>query len=117
MKPMENPTRFNPDTQKRFRSKVGYIGRQRLCTVCRHWFPLEKQSVCVRTKACRAEVEKQYNGPNVITGECYKGWYEHITSKPIWVESKADLYRQCVKYGKSARCLESGGEMKRPRGA
>lgn len=117
MKVMENPSKFNPDTQKNRKRKLGTAGRQRLCNTCHKWFALEKQPVCVRTKACRKELGITSAGPRINTGECYKGWFEHITTKPIWVESKADLYRQCVKYGKSARCLESGGEMKRPRGA
>lgn len=117
MRPMENPTKFNPDTQKNFK-RTNYIVKQRYCGTCSKWFDPNKRPVCIRTAKCRAKLDLPIGaGPN-IGRNVYQGWYEHIDPKgPIWVESKQQLYRECVSRGKEARCLMSGGVMKRPRGA
>jgi len=33
-------------------------------------------------------------------------WFEHIAPKPIWIESKEQLRRECESRGKTAACLE-----------
>lgn len=42
---------------------------------------------------------------HIITGECYKGWYEHIDTNPIYIESKAHLRRECEKRDVIAKAI------------
>lgn len=39
------------------------------------------------------------------SGDCYKGWYEHIDTEPIYIESKQHLRRECEKRGVLAKAL------------
>lgn len=115
----EDRNNFDPETQHRVK-RARYNVVERFCNVCKEWFKLEEVGeYCTKTPECREALgisENEYK-VYVNNGNCYKGWYEHIDSKPIWIESKAQLYHECLKRGKSARCLESGGVMKRPKGA
>ena len=110
----ENPNQFNPATQLNRRVRRPYWGRRKEWMCGEHpgtW--LKGDQPCPRCE----EANVRPNFPMVNTGECYRGWYEHLDTKPIWIESKQHLYRECAKRGLSSRALMSGGEMKRPRGA
>lgn len=113
--PRENPLRFNPETQKNFRTSRRYFGRAKewMCGDHREAGWIKGGEYCPR---CVAECRPQ-DGVQIVTGECYRGWYEHLGPKPVWIESKAHLYRECKARGLEARCLMSGGRMRRPRGA
>ena len=117
---MESPTKFNPDTQQKKHYHTGRISlRTEHCTVCHKLydsFKAGKEYQCKRTKACRSKAKEVVQQLNVITGECYRGWYEHLGTTPVWIESKAHLYKECVKRGVQARALMSGGRMVAPRG-
>ena len=41
----------------------------------------------------------------INTGEWAKGWYEHIDTNPVYIDSKAHLKRECEKRGLVARAL------------
>jgi len=107
---MENPRRFDPETQHRKRQTKGYV-TARYCSECRKWTRPQNSERC----ECQKKQTKDWMRIN--TGSCYRGWYEHLDREPVWVDSKADLYRECKKRGLEARALVSGGEMKRPKGA
>jgi len=40
-----------------------------------------------------------------IHGDSIKGWFEHIDTKPIYIESKAHLARECDKRGLLAKAI------------
>ena len=106
---MENPLHFDPSTQQRQKRKRHGIVKEWACGEhLREVGWLKGGQPCPRCEPVQ---------PKRARGDVYRGWYEHIDSTPIWVDSKAQLYRECVKRGKMAQVLMSGGEMKRPRGA
>lgn len=41
----------------------------------------------------------------INVGAGIKGWYEHISDKPIYIESKAHLKRECDKRGLFAQSI------------
>ena len=117
----ENPLKFDPATQKNRRTNRRCHGEVRErwvhCPTCKKMYNNIKTPHCVRTKPCRERKETERTTAMINTGSCYSGWYEHLGDTPVWIESKAHLYRECVQRGLQARTLMSGGEMKRPRGA
>ena len=50
---------------------------------------------------CPKCAEKEYSAdtPYVKTDAWVKGYWEHIDSKPIYIESKAHLFHECEKRG------------------
>ena len=46
-----------------------------------------------------AEEGHSTDAPYVKTDEWVKGYWEHIDSKPIYIESKAHLFHECEKRG------------------
>lgn len=57
--------------------------------------------ICESHKAACAEI----NAPNINTESWVPGWYEHIDSKPIYIESKKHLIHECEKRGSFARAF------------
>ena len=43
--------------------------------------------------------------PNINTGEWVKGYYEHIDTDPIYIESKQHLIQECKKRGLYAKAF------------
>lgn len=113
---MESPTKFNPASQKRQRrSSHGHVvSCLTHCKVCRKLYDTVK-GACKRTKKCRQYQAEERKTAMINTGECFRGWYEHLGPKPIYIESKTQLYDECKKRGLEARALMSGGVMKDPR--
>jgi hypothetical protein len=50
-------------------------------------------------------VERSKSTVHINTGECYRGWYEHIDAEPIFIESKKHLVAECEKRGVYAKAL------------
>jgi hypothetical protein len=115
----EDARRFNPETANGVRTSNVYHGKATSTCCPEHgwyktvlgggttnWCPK-----CADRPAPKKGVQVR-NPDSAVTG-----WYEHIDTKPIYIESRAQLYRECAKRGLQARALMSGGEMKRPKGA
>lgn len=121
----EHRTHYNPATANGVRASHVFHGTatQRLCLFCRKWFKTlhggGKSDYCLRKPCVRKlEAEAKQSGTRPVDPDkAVSGWYEHIGSKPVYIESRKQLYRECVKNGVSARALMSGGVMKRPPGA
>ena len=98
-----------------------YHGRatQRYCNNCRGWFKLAETSHCLNPECvAKLEAERPAHSVNISNPDAtIAGWYEHIDTKPIYIESRKQLYNECAKRGLVAKTLMSGGVMKRPRGA
>lgn len=114
----EDPRKFNPNVgQTTGRTGRIYHGHatERLCPT-HSWYKTVKGGG--KSDWCdKCEAHAAPKGVNISTSNTYAGWYEHITTTPIWCDSKKDLYNACIKHGKTARVLMSGGVMKRPKGA
>lgn len=119
----EDPNKFDPTThmKKHYKNYSNVVERRQSCNTCQRIYTSYKKGKyyqCKRTKKCRDRLEEhKISTINVISGDIYRGWYENLDTTPVWIESKAHLYRECIKRGVQARALMSGGEMKRPRGA
>lgn len=116
---------FNPATANGVRTSNIYVGKStsRLCLHCREWFKTKLgggDSDDCQKEECRKK-ESLLNGSGCIRpvdpDKAVSGWYEHISGKPIYIESRKQLYRACIQHGVQAKALMSGGVMKRPRGA
>lgn len=117
----ENRHHFNPATANGARSSNRYLGRatQSHCGNCRQWYKTSEHSHCPQAECIKKlEAERPQHSIHISNPDAaVTGWYEHIDSKPIYIESRAQLYRECAKRGQQAKALMSGGVMKRPRGA
>ena len=116
----EHRTRFNPATANGVRTSLVYHGRatQRFCIECKSWFNLAESAHCMNPECVEKLQSAHPQGVRLIDPDkAISGWYEHIGSKPIYIESRKQLYNECLRHGVSARALMSGGVMKRPRGA
>lgn len=76
------------------------------CKGCRKEF--EKYSTVDRYKFIRCDCGSDVDIliKNVSVHIFQPAWYEHITDRPIWIESKKQLKQECDKHGKIAVGLE-----------
>jgi len=80
------------------------------CSLCEHDFeaynPISGRHF-QHCESCGHRARLAVSAPRVVLFQ--PDWYEHITTKPLYIESPAQLRRECEKHGAYAKQLESSG--------
>jgi len=89
----------------RYKKKVPKTkgNRTTLAIICPHhgYFDASECPVCKKER----EEEQEKHTLHINTSEWVKGWYEHIDTAPVYIDSKTQLAKECEKRGLYAKAI------------